>query len=187
MNVVLGSQSPRRKEILEHLLPSFEVRGIDINEDYSNDISPQNVPEFLAKKKFEAYATSLAEELIICADTVVLLDEFILEKPSNKSEAFRMLQSLSGRTHKVITGVCMGTRKRQHCFSSETLVTFVSLSDTEIRNYIDKFYPMDKAGSYGIQEWVGIAAVERIEGCYYNVMGLPSSKVYQGLKDFGVL
>jgi septum formation protein len=186
MNVILGSQSPRRKEILNVFLDHFETCPLNIDESYPETLPCRDVALFLAEKKFNAYANTLEHDILICADTVVIHQNRLLEKPKNRQEAIEMLRSLSGNTHQVITGVCLGQAKNKSSFSSETIVSFLELSESEIIRYVDAYNPFDKAGSYGIQEWIGYAAVESIQGCFYNVMGLPASKVYQALKSFGI-
>jgi septum formation protein len=187
MNVILGSQSPRRKEILSVFLDRFEIHPLNVDESFPTSLPCEEVALFLAEKKFNAYTNGQADDMLICADTVVIHQNQILEKPINREQAIEMLRSLSGNTHLVVTGVCMGHAKNKSSFSCETLVRFSALSESEITSYVDAYNPFDKAGSYGIQEWIGYAAVESIQGCFYNVMGLPASKVYQGLKTFGIL
>lgn len=186
MNVILGSQSPRRKEILSVFLDHFEIRPLNVDESYPETLPLGDVALYLAEKKFNTYGNTLENEILLCADTVVIHENRILEKPKSRQEALEMLRSLSGKTHQVITGVCMGQTNNKSSFSSETLVRFSALDESEINRYVDTYIPFDKAGSYGIQEWVGYAAVESIHGCFYNVMGLPASKVYHTLKTFGI-
>lgn len=183
--IILASQSPRRKELLSNMGLKFEVRVIkNLDESYPPDIDVLQVAEFLANKKAEAYKPTLnANELIITADTVVICDGNILEKPENSQDAFRMIHNLSGKTHQVITGVSVQTKKQHLCFSSETNVCFDKLSTEEINYYIEHYKPYDKAGAYGIQEWIGHIGVCGIEGSYFNVMGLPVQKLYQTLKE----
>ena len=184
--ILLASNSPRRQELLAGLDIDFSVfvkKGID--ESYPQDMEASKVAEFLAKQKAKAYQKDLIEGvLIITADTLVIQDQHILGKPANKAEAIAMIKSLSGQSHQVITGVSLSTKEKQHSFSSRTEVIFASMSDEEIAYYVEKYQPYDKAGAYGIQEWIGYIAVEKIEGSYFNVMGLPVQQLYQELKNF---
>ena len=184
--IILASNSPRRKELLSGLDIVYETRVLpDVDESYSNTLPLEGVPDYLAKKKASAYLQQLNdEELLITSDTVVLLDNIILGKPANEGEAALMLRTLSGKTHKVITAVCLTSIEKQVCFSDTSLVTFGQLTDSEISYYISRYKPFDKAGAYGVQEWIGYVAVERIEGSYYNVMGMPVFKLYKKLKEF---
>ncbi|MDR0829808.1 MAG: Maf-like protein [Prevotellaceae bacterium] len=183
--IILGSQSPRRQELLKGLDIDFEVKKIDVEETYPPDLQIDKVPEYLAKQKSDAYKSFLDENtILITADTIVVLDNQAFGKPKDYSDAFLMLKKLAGKTHEVITGVCITTKQRQEVFSVVTKVTFSPLSDDEIGYYLTKYAPYDKAGSYGIQEWVGFVGVEKIEGSFYNVMGLPIQKIYQELKKF---
>lgn len=178
--IILGSGSPRRKELLANLGFTFEVRTKDTDESYPSKMTCEEVPTFLAKQKANALLPELSSnELLICADTVVILDNQILGKPANKEEAITMLNSLSGNKHDVITGVFIGNSKKQLVFSEKTAVTFNKLSQTDIIHYIDNYQPFDKAGSYGIQEWIGAIGITKIIGSYANVMGLPTHKVYE--------
>ena len=179
--IILSSNSPRRKELLSGLDLDFEVRVISgIDESYPTNLASENVPEYIAKKKAAAY--NIAEnELVITADTIVIVDNIILGKPQNDAEACQMLRMLSGRSHKVITGVCLTTVSRQRCFSVKSEVTFKSLTDGEIDYYISKYHPLDKAGAYGIQEWIGYIGVTALNGSYFNVMGLPVQRIYEEL------
>jgi septum formation protein len=184
--IVLASNSPRRKELLAGIDVAYEVRTLpDIDESYPESLPHEEVAEFLARKKADAYLHTLkADELLITADTIVLLDGTILGKPADKNEAFRMLRVLAGKQHRVITGVCLTTHVKQQSFSDTATVTFGALSDEEISYYVSRYDPLDKAGAYGVQEWIGYVAVEKIEGSYFNVMGLPIHKVYRALKQF---
>ena len=179
--IILSSNSPRRKELLSGLDLDFEVRVISgIDESYPTNLASENVPEYIAKKKAAAY--NIAEnELVITADTIVIVDNIILGKPQNDTEACQMLRMLGGRSHKVITGVCLTTVSRQRCFSVESEVTFKNLTDGEIDYYISKYHPLDKAGAYGIQEWIGYIGVTALNGSYFNVMGLPVQRIYEEL------
>lgn len=183
--LVLGSGSPRRKELLSGLGFEFEIRTKDTDESFSEDLDPREVPEMLATRKAEALFNELTEnEIVLCADTVVILDNKILGKPESREEAIEMLMKLSGRTHLVVTGVFIGNAYASHIFADTTEVTFCELSVPEIENYIDNYKPFDKAGSYGVQEWIGYVAVEKMNGSYTTVMGLPTHLVYQKLKNY---
>ena len=184
--IILASNSPRRKELLSGLDIDYETRVIpDVDESYPNSLQIEDVAVYLAEKKASAYQPELKDkELLITADTVVLLENKILGKPANEEESATMLRVLSSKTHKVITAVCLTSTEKQVSFSDTSLVTFGKLIDAEIDYYVSKYKPFDKAGAYGVQEWIGYMAVERIEGSYYNVMGLPVFKVYKELKEF---
>ena len=184
--IILASNSPRRKELLSGLDIDYETRVIpDVDESYPNSLHIEDVAVYLAEKKASAYQPELKDkELLITADTVVLLENKILGKPANEEESATMLRVLSSKTHKVITAVCLTSTEKQESFSDTSLVTFGKLIDAEIDYYVSKYKPFDKAGAYGVQEWIGYMAVERIEGSYYNVMGLPVFKVYKELKEF---
>ncbi len=184
--IILASNSPRRKELLSGLDIDYETRVIpDVDESYPNSLHIEDVAVYLAEKKASAYQPELKDkELLITADTVVLLENKILGKPANEEESATMLRVLSSKTHKVITAVCLTSTEKQVSFSDTSLVTFGKLIDAEIDYYVSKYKPFDKAGAYGVQEWIGYMAVERIEGSYYNVMGLPFFKVYKELKEF---
>ncbi len=186
--IILASNSPRRKELLSGIDIAYEVKTLrDIDESYPEELPNEKVAEFLAQKKASAYADILTNEtLLITADTVVILNDEILGKPIDKSDAKAMLKKLSDNTHRVITGVCLTSKEKQICFSDTAFVTFGKLLDEEIEYYVEKYNPMDKAGAYGVQEWIGYVAVERIEGSYFNVMGLPIYQVYKELtSSFG--
>lgn len=184
--IVLASNSPRRKELLSGLRLPFTVRTIaGLEESYSPTLRGEEIPLFLSQQKAEAYlATMATDEMIITADTVVCLDDAVLGKPHDEAEAHAMLRSLSGRTHDVITGITLTTQRRQHSFAVHTKVTFATLSEEEITHYVTHYRPFDKAGSYGIQEWIGYVGVERVEGSYFNVVGLPIQQLYQTLKHW---
>ena len=185
-NIVLASNSPRRKELLKGLGIPFEVRIIpDIDESFPKDMPPAEVPCFIARKKADAYRMTIHEnELILTADTVVILDGRIIEKPVDRDDAIRMLHILSGRTHEVITSVVMTSLAKQVEFSVQSTVDFAELENEEIIHYVDTFQPYDKAGAYGIQEWIGYIGVQGISGSFYNVMGLPIQRLYRELKKF---
>ena len=183
---VLASNSPRRKELLAGLGIDFEVRVLsDIDESYPVTLPVADIAEFIAAKKAEAYrATMGADELIITADTVVICGDEVMGKPADDADACRMLRQLSGRVHHVTTGVCLTTRQQQRRFSVTTEVTFKELSDEEISFYVSRYRPCDKAGAYGIQEWIGYIGCTGLNGSYYNVMGLPVQRIYQELQQF---
>ena len=183
--LVLGSKSPRRKDLMLEMGLDFEIRSKEIDEDVPEHIDSKDAPEYLAKLKGEAFKLEIGEnELIITADTLVLLDGAILGKPKDKKEALDMLVALSGNTHEVITGVSLISAKKQISFSDSTSVQFYNLSQKEIKYYIEKFEPYDKAGGYGIQEWIGLIGALKVKGCFYNVIGLPVPRLYQVLKRF---
>lgn len=173
--VILGSGSPRRKELLAMLDIDFEVRSAgDVDESYPADLPAEEVPLYLARKKSNAFLSGLREnEFVITADTVVICDNNVLGKPADTDEAFRMLKMLSGRKHAVVTGITVATREIQISDTAITEVEFAPLSDEIIREYIGRYRPLDKAGAYGIQEWIGAVTVKGINGSFYNVMGLP--------------
>lgn len=181
--VILASQSPRRQELIKGLNIPFEVKTIDVEENYPDTLAGAEIPCFLSQKKAAAYALS-GNDLLITADTIVWLDGKVLGKPAGKEHAREMLQMLSGRTHEVITGVSITTAKRQKTFSVTSKVRFAQLSEEEIDFYIENYRPYDKAGAYGVQEWIGYIGVEYIEGSFYNIMGLPVQRLYAELKDF---
>lgn len=180
--IILASNSPRRKELLGGLGYEFEVRVIDgIDESYPNGLTMEEIPRYIAAAKASAYTVG-ADELLLTADTVVVLDGEVLGKPADAADAARMLHALSGRTHHVITGVCLKTQDDERRFSVSTEVTFKALTDEEIDHYISHYHPYDKAGAYGIQEWIGYIGVTGIRGSYFNVMGLPVQRIYQELQ-----
>jgi len=184
-NFILGSNSPRRKEILKEIGLDFSVYPSNIEENFNEDIKLKDVPVFLAEKKANAIKNKLKEnDILITADTTVIHNNELLSKPENILQAKEMLNKLSGKSHKVITGVCLLSKNKKCTFSCETIVTFNNLEIKEIEFYINKFKPFDKAGSYGIQEWIGLIGIEKIEGSYTNVVGLPASMLYTKLKKF---
>ena len=182
--IILGSNSPRRRELLAGLDLSFDVHVIPgLEENYPDSLQPQEIPVFLSKQKAEAYLSTLEDQvLLITADTIVWNETEVIGKPKDREDAIRMLRSLSGHEHQVVTGVCLTTTKKQETFSVVSSVRFASLTDEEIIYYVDKYKPFDKAGAYGIQEWIGYVGVESISGSFYNVMGLPVQRLYQELK-----
>ena len=181
--VILASNSPRRKELLSGLGVDYEVRTLpDVDESYPAGLQGGDIPLYIAREKAEAYRPMLQpDELMITADTIVWLDGKVLGKPGDKDEALQMLRSLSGHTHEVFTGVCITTKEWQRSFTACTEVRFSPLSEDEITYYVDKYLPMDKAGAYGVQEWIGYVGVEYISGSYYNIMGLPVQRLYREL------
>lgn len=183
---ILASNSPRRKELLAGLDLDFEVRIIvGIDESYPDDLPTKQIAEYISKKKADAYRQTIAaDELVITADTVVILGDEVMGKPHDEADACRMLRELSGKTHQVITGVTLTTRERQQSFSVVTDVTFKQLTDDEIQYYVRTYRPMDKAGAYGIQEWIGYIGVTALNGSYFNVVGLPVQRIYEALKSF---
>lgn len=188
-HIILASNSPRRKELLSGIDIPYEIHTLpDIDESYPETLPHEEVAEFLARKKASAYFADLKDDtLLITADTIVILGDKILGKPADDADAKEMLRALSGKTHRVVTGVCLTTKEKQKSFSAVSRVTFGTLSDQEIDYYVEKYHPMDKAGAYGVQEWIGYVAVEHIEGSYFNIMGLPIYRVYQELvREFGV-
>jgi septum formation protein len=186
--IILASNSPRRKELLAGIDVPFEVRVIDgIDESYPDTLSTKDIAEYISKKKAAAYRETMAlDELVITADTIVVLGSQVMGKPHDANEACYMLRQLSGQTHQVITGVTLTTKDRQMSFSVETDVTFKTLSDEEIDYYVTHYRPFDKAGAYGIQEWIGHIGVTGMSGSYFNVMGLPVQRIYEALKMFAI-
>jgi len=182
-NIILASQSPRRHELLKGLNIPFEVKVIDVEETYPEQLFGVDIPMYLAEKKANAYVSKMQENtLLITADTIVWHEGKVYGKPADKAEATRMLKALSGKTHEVITGVCISTLKQRKTFHVISEVRFTSLTPSEIEYYLDNYKPYDKAGSYGVQEWIGYIGVEHIEGSYFNVMGLPVQRLYNELK-----
>lgn len=184
MKIILSSNSPRRKELLAGLGVDFEVRVLKgVDERYPDDIPLNEVPLYIAIEKASAY-TVAKDELVVTADTVVIVDNEILGKPKDRTEAYGMLRKISGKTHQVVTGVCLTTIDDQRSFTVTTDVEFKELSDNEIYYYIDKYRPFDKAGAYGIQEWIGYVGVLSLKGSYYNVMGLPVQRIYEEFTSY---
>ena len=181
--VILASNSPRRKELLAGLGVDYEVRTLpDVDESYPETLQGADIPLYIAKEKADAYVAMMQPgELMITADTIVWLDDKVLGKPWDREDALQMLRTMSGRTHEVFTGVCITTTDWQRSFTAQTEVRFATLSEEEIDYYVDNFQPMDKAGAYGVQEWIGFIGVENISGSYYNIMGLPVQKLYREL------
>ena len=182
--VVLASKSPRRQALLKEIVPEFSIMLRDTAENYPPTLAGAQIVEHLANLKASAFDGELADnQLLITADTIVWIDGMVLGKPKGRSGAIAMLRQLSGRKHTVYTGVCLKTNQKKRIFSVATDVFFRPLDDGEIEYYVDKYQPFDKAGSYGVQEWIGYVGVERIEGSYFNVMGLPVQRLYQELKE----
>lgn len=186
--LILASNSPRRKELLAGLGLPFEVRVLqDIDESYPDDLPVSEVALYIAGKKADAYRTIVNDDdLIITADTVVIVGDEILGKPVDEADAERMLRQLSGRIHQVTTGVCLLTASQERRFAVTTDVTFKELSDEEIRYYVTTYKPFDKAGAYGIQEWIGYVGVTCLHGSYYNVMGLPVQRIYETIRTLNI-
>ena len=181
--IILASQSPRRIELLNGLNIKFEVQVLDVNEDFPAQMVGVDIPMFLAEKKANAYKHIMDEHtMIITADTIVWHEGKVLGKPVDETDARRMLSALSGKTHQVITGVCISTLQRRKVFHVISDVRFARLAEAEIEYYLQNFKPYDKAGSYGVQEWIGFVGVEHINGSYFNVMGLPVQRLYNELK-----
>ena len=181
--VILASGSPRRRELMAGLGVNYEVRMLpDVDESYPDTLQGEEIPLYIAKEKADAYIPMMQpDELIITADTIVWLDGKVLGKPRDREDALQMLRTMSGRTHEVFTGVCITTTNWQRSFTAQTEVRFATLSEDEIIYYVDNFKPMDKAGAYGVQEWIGFIGVENISGSYYNIMGLPVQRLYREL------
>ena len=183
MNLLLGSNSPRRNELLAQLGFDFTKVSITCDEEFSPDMVVGKVPEYLAIKKSMAYKALHDSDVLITADTVVIAEGIILNKPADRAEAIHMLSTLSGKEHSVQTGVCIRSAAKQESFTSETVVKLRKISQEDIAHYVDTYKPYDKAGAYGIQEWFGLALVESISGSFYNVVGLPTDQLYKRLKD----
>ena len=181
-NIILASNSPRRRELLAGLDLEFEVKVLDGIDELYPDMPRQLVAQYIAGKKADAYLATLNEsDLVITADTVVIVDNDILGKPNDEQEAKAMLRRISGRSHKVVTGVCLLTPDARREFSVSTDVTFKPLTDEEIDYYVEHYHPLDKAGAYGIQEWIGYVGVTALNGSYFNVMGFPVQRIYSEL------
>ena len=178
--IILASGSPRRQQFLKELDVDFEIQLKDVEEVYPEHLQAEEITNFLAKLKASAFVLNLDEnDILITSDTIVWLNNKALGKPKDYDDAFEMLTEMSGTTHKVITSVCLKTIDKEIVFYEETLVTFTELSSEEIKYYLDNYKPFDKAGSYGIQEWIGLVAITKIEGSYANVVGLPTHRLYE--------
>ncbi|MEY3419836.1 MAG: hypothetical protein RIR48_116 [Bacteroidota bacterium] len=185
--IILGSKSPRRSQLLSEAGFTFEVRVQDVDESFHDEMPVEKVAESLAIRKAEALKNTIKEnEIIITADSVVILDNKIYNKPADYDEGTKMLTALAGRQHTVITGVCLLSSDKETSFSVQTLVMFDDMTSTEMDYYLKNYEPYDKAGGYGIQDWIGLCKVKMIEGSYSNVMGLPVRELYLALKEFGV-
>lgn len=182
--LILGSASPRRQQLLAGLDLEFVVSSIGADESFDASIDIEQVPEVLAKRKSLAFNDLNSDQLLITADTVVIFQGEIINKPGNHEEAVEMLQKLSGNAHRVITGVCIRSAHKQIEFSESSTVYFAPLNKGEIEYYVHKYPPFDKAGGYGIQDWIGYIGIQKIEGCFYNVMGLPVHQLYKTLCEF---
>ncbi|MDO1451035.1 Maf family nucleotide pyrophosphatase [Rhodocytophaga aerolata] len=182
--LVLASSSPRRQQLLMGAGLVFSVKTKNVPEDFPEDMPVKDVPVYLAKRKAMSFAAELTDEIILAADTVVIINGRILNKPQNEQEAVEMLSLLSGKKHEVVTGVCLFSQTKTHTFSDLTEVYFRNLSAAEITFYVENYRPFDKAGAYGAQEWMGMIAIEKIIGSYFNVMGLPVHLVYEYLKQW---
>ena len=185
-NVVLASNSPRRKELLQRLGIPFKVRTLfGIDESYPDTLRGEDIVRYISRNKANAYRSSMGpDELLITADTIVYLQGEVMGKPHDADDARRMLRALAGQVHQVITGVTIITANDMENFAVTSQVKFSDLSDDEINYYVDRYLPLDKAGAYGIQEWIGLVAVEELRGSYFNVVGLPIQRLYQALKRF---
>ena len=183
-NIVLASNSPRRKELMSGLGVDYVVKTLpDVDESYPDTLQGTEIPAYISREKADAYKSLIQpDELLITADTIVWLNGEVLGKPKGREGAIDMLRKLSGTSHQVITGVCLTTSDWQKSFTAVTDVTFATLTEEEIIYYVDKYTPMDKAGAYGVKEWIGFIGVESISGSYFNVMGLPIQRLYQELK-----
>ncbi|MGB1206292.1 MAG: Maf family protein [Chitinophagales bacterium] len=183
--LVLASKSPRRQMLLRQLGWNFDIITQETDESYPPHLAIADVPTYIASQKAKAVLPQIAKnQLIIAADTIVALDNIVFGKPKDAKDAFRILQQLSGKKHQVITGVCLKTHDIEHCFSNTTDVFFRHLSEQQMRFYIQKFEPYDKAGAYAIQEWIGMVGIEKINGCYFNVVGLPLSHLHKEINIF---
>ncbi len=185
-NIVLASNSPRRKELLQRMGVNFKVRTLfGIDESYPDSLRGEDIVRYISRNKAQAYRSSMApNELLITADTIVYIEGEVMGKPKTAEQAKEMLHKLSGKSHQVITGVTIVTADRTEDFGVTSQVKFAEITDEEINFYVDNYLPFDKAGAYGIQEWIGIVAVEEIKGSYFNVVGLPVQRLYQKLKTF---
>lgn len=184
-NIILASKSPRRQELLKGLEIDFEIRTKSIKEDFPPALKREEISIYLAKLKASVFLDELIEnDILITSDTTVHLKDQLLEKPKDRNEAIDMIHALSGNTHTVVTAVTLSSQNKQKTFHQETEVTFANLSSKEIEHYIDNYQPYDKAGSYGVQELMGYIGIEKLNGCYYNVMGLPLQMLYKELKSF---
>jgi septum formation protein len=182
--IILASSSPRRQYLMKEAGFDFSVESPNIEESFPSALPATQVAKYLAEKKADVFRLSLRNQLVVTADTVVILSNRILNKPANKPEAIEMLTALSGKTHTVMTGVCILSTEKEIAFDDTTEVTFKTLTPAEIEYYVDTYKPYDKAGAYGAQDFIGMIAIEKIVGSYFNVMGLPIHKVYEHLKNW---
>lgn len=182
--LILASSSPRRQYLMKEAGFTFQVKSPDIDESFPATLASALVPAYLAEKKARVFEAQLTDEIVVSADTVVILGNQILNKPADRADAIRMIEMLSGHTHTVVTAVCLLGKEKIDCFSDHTEVTFQKLTPEEIAFYVDTYKPFDKAGAYGAQDWIGIVAIERIVGSYFTVMGMPMHLVYTHLKNF---
>ncbi len=185
-NIILATKSPRRQQLLQLLGINFTVQIKEVDENFSSDLKREHVALYLAQKKADAFNDVIAipKNIVITADTIVVFGEEVINKPVDRNDAIRILQKLSGNMHEVFTGVCISSSEKSESFFERSEVYFKKLTLEEIEYYIDNFKPYDKAGAYGIQDWFGLTAIEKINGCFYNVMGLPTKKLYEHLKNF---
>lgn len=183
--LILASSSPRRQYLMKEAGFQFRIEKPEVEETWPDDLPLHQVARYLAEKKAEFFRPFMKEEIIVAADTVVIINDNIVNKPGDRAEAIEMLSRLSGQTHLVMTGVCIISREREESFDDTTRVTFQQLTREEIEHYVDNYKPYDKAGAYGAQDWIGMVAIRGIEGSYFNVMGLPVHLVYQHLKAWG--
>lgn len=182
--IILASNSPRRKQFLTDLGVTFSIQPANVNEEYPSFLKGKDIALYIAEQKASVFSNIADDEIIITCDTVVWIDDTSLEKPQNKEDALQMLQKLSGKTHEVISAVCIKSKEKEMLFSDTTFVTFNELSTDDILFYIDTYQPYDKAGAYGIQEWIGLVGIEKINGSYTNVVGMPMEKLYKNLNAF---
>lgn len=182
--LILASSSPRRQYLMKEAGFTFRAQSPDIDESFPLELDIKQVPQYLARKKAKVFENSITNEIVISSDTVVILKDEILNKPLNRNEAIEMLGKLSGQTHTVITAVCLYSKEKIDCFDDHTEVTFKILTQEEIEFYVDTYKPYDKAGAYGAQDWIGLVAIEKINGSYFTVMGMPMHLVYRHLKNF---
>jgi septum formation protein len=185
-SLLLASRSPRRRGLLSDIGFDLEIADIDIDESYPTELTGHEVAEYLATRKADAYRGDYGSRVLVCADTIVVLDNQVINKPESQAHACEMLRRLSGRTHHVYTGVCLKTPQKERVFSEKTAVTFRFINPEEIEYYVQEFKPLDKAGAYGIQDWLGYTCVTGVQGCFYNVMGFPMARFYKELYDFAL-
>lgn len=185
-HILLASKSPRRIYLLKEAGFNFTLVNIDADEDFPPELKRDEVCRYLAEHKATHFTGKIGENVLVTADTIVSLEDEVINKPQNEGDAFQMLSKLSGRVHQVYTAVCLRNDERSMVFCEKTDVAFFDLTPEEIEFYIEKFHPMDKAGAYGVQDWMGFIGVKKITGCFYNVMGFPISRFYRELRRFGV-